>query len=159
MRAESAWGQFAASCEQTRKEIDDAFANDFNTAGALGSLFTLIREFNRVVAEPLAQATPAAVLGAGELIKVMEEDVGGIIGIGRLDPKKALEDIAKIKAARAAASGVARPTETEIQALLQERVEARKAKNFARADEIRKDLDAKGVSIKDSPQGTTWEYK
>jgi cysteinyl-tRNA synthetase len=125
----------------------------------LGALFTLIREFNRVVAEPLAQATPAAVLGAGELIKVMEEDIGGIIGIGRSEPKKVLEDIAKIRAARSAAAGVVRPSEAEIQALLQERVDARKAKNFARADEIRKDLDAKGVAIKDSPAGTTWEYK
>ncbi len=159
MRAESAWGQFAASCEQARKEIDDAFANDFNTAGALGALFTLIREFNRVMSEPLAQATPAAVLGAGELIKVMEEDIGGIIGIGRSEPKKALEDIARIRAARSAAQGIVRPSEAEIQSLLQERVEARKAKNFARADEIRKDLDAKGVLIKDSPSGTTWEYR
>jgi cysteinyl-tRNA synthetase len=159
MRAESAWGEFAASCEQTRKEIDEAFANDLNTAGALGALFTLIREFNRILSEPLAQATPSAVLGAGELIKVMEEDIGGIIGIGRSDPKKALEDIAKIRAARAAAQGVARLSEDEIKALLQERVEARKTKNFARADDIRKELDSKGVAIKDSPSGTSWEYK
>jgi cysteinyl-tRNA synthetase len=159
MRAESAWGSFAASCEQARKEIDDAYANDFNTAGALGALFTLIREFNRILAEPLAQATPSAVLGANELIRVMEEDIGGIIGVGRSEPKKMLEDIAKIRAARSAAQGIVRPSETEIQALLQERVEARKAKNFARADEIRKDLDAKGVAIKDGPSGTTWEYK
>jgi cysteinyl-tRNA synthetase len=43
--------------------------------------------------------------------------------------------------------------EPEIQALLDERQEARKAKNFARADEIRDELKAKGITIKDTPQG------
>lgn len=159
MRAEGAWGSFVASCEQARREIDDAFANDLNTAGALGSLFTLIREFNRVVAEPLAAATPSAVLGAQEFIKILEEDMGAVLGIGRSDPKKVLDDIARLKAARAVAAGGTRVAEEEILKLIQERLDARKSKNFARADEIRKDLDSRGVLIKDSPAGTTWEYK
>ena len=43
--------------------------------------------------------------------------------------------------------------EPEIQALIDERQAARKAKNFARADEIRDELKAKGITIKDTPQG------
>jgi cysteinyl-tRNA synthetase len=160
LRAEGAWGQFAASVEQTRREIDECFANDFNTAGALASLFTLIREFNRVLAEPLAAATPSAVIGGTELIKLIEEDIGGIIGIGRLDPIKALEDLSRIRAERSAAqTGIARMTEEEILAQIQARADARKAKDFARADQIRKDLETRGVLIKDSPSGTTWDYK
>jgi len=160
MRAEASWGSFMASCEAACKEIDDAYASDLNTAGALAALFSLIREFNRTMAEPLAQATPAAVLGADELIKVMEHDIGGIIGVGRLDPAKALEDIDRIKAMRAAAAGEpARPSADEILAAIQARADARKGKDFAKADQIRKDLEARGVLIKDSPQGTTWEYK
>jgi cysteinyl-tRNA synthetase len=160
LRAEGAWGQFAASVEQTRREIDDCFANDFNTAGALASLFTLIREFNRILAEPLTAATPSAVIGATELIKLIEEDIGGIIGIGRLDPTKALEDLSRIRADRSAAqSGTAKMTEDEIRAQIQARADARKAKDFASADQIRKDLEARGVLIKDNPSGTTWEYK
>ncbi len=159
-RAEAAWGQFMASCEAARREIDDCYASDFNTAGAMAVLFSLIREFNRTVAEPLAQATPAAALGAGELIRVIEEEIGGIIGVGRSEPQSALDDLARIRNARAAAAGgPARPEAAEIEQLLQERVDARKAKNFARSDEIRKDLDARGVAIKDGPTGTTWEYK
>ncbi|MDR3607232.1 MAG: cysteine--tRNA ligase [Oligoflexia bacterium] len=159
LRAESVWGEFAASSEAARKEIDDAYANDFNTAGALGSLFTLIRAFNRAAAEPLARATPSAVLGATELLKIIDDDIGGVIGVGRLDPRKALEDISRIRAERSSATGTARPTETEILALIAERAEARKAKNFARSDEIRKELDARGVTIKDGAAGTTWDYK
>ena len=159
LRAEGAWGSFVASCEATRHEIDEHFANDFNAPGALGALFTLIREFNRTMQEPLAQATPSAVLGAQELIKIMEEDIGGILGIGRSDPAKVLADIARIKTERAAKSGQPLMGEAEIQAAITARIVARKAKDFAKADQIRKDLDASGVIIKDSPAGTTWEYR
>ena len=43
--------------------------------------------------------------------------------------------------------------EPEIQKLIDERQEARKAKNFARADEIRDQLKAQGITLKDTPQG------
>jgi cysteinyl-tRNA synthetase len=159
LRAEAAWGSFVASCEKTRQEIEENFANDLNTAGAIGALFTLIREFNRTLSEPLASATPSAVLGAQELLKILEDDIGSVMGVGRMDPAKALEDIARVRVSLGERSGVARPQEAEILKLLQERVDARAAKNFARGDEIRKDLEARGVLIKDSPKGTTWEYK
>ncbi|MEX6633086.1 cysteine--tRNA ligase [Hyphococcus lacteus] len=48
------------------------------------------------------------------------------------------------------------PSADEIEALLQERLEARTSKNFARADEIRDTLAAKGIVIEDGPQGATW---
>ena len=159
LRAEGMWGEFLATVEKVRLKIEDCYANDFNTAGALGELFTLIREFNRVLSEPLAAATPAAVLGATEFVRTLEDEIGSVIGIGRLDPKKALEDLEKIRAARPAAGGAAKPQAGEIEKLIQARLDARKEKNFARADEIRKDLDARGVVLKDSPQGTTWSYK
>jgi cysteinyl-tRNA synthetase len=44
-----------------------------------------------------------------------------------------------------------------IDALISERIEAKKAKNFALADQIRNDLLAQGIVLKDSPTGTTWE--
>ncbi|MNE79151.1 Cysteine--tRNA ligase [compost metagenome] len=47
----------------------------------------------------------------------------------------------------------------DIEALIQERVEARKAKNWARADEIRDQLDAEGIVLEDTPQGMRWRRK
>ncbi len=89
----------------------------------------------------------------------MERDIGGILGVGQADPEKALSDLDRIRAEQAKALGGAeRPTETEILAAIQARADARKSKDFAKADGIRKDLEAKGVQIKDSPSGTTWEY-
>ena len=49
------------------------------------------------------------------------------------------------------------PEAAEIDALVAERTEAKKAKNFARADEIRNQLAAKGVIIIDTPNGPTWK--
>lgn len=167
LRAESLWGGFAADCEKTRKEMDDAFANDFSSPAALGALFSLIREFNRVLAEPLAQATPAAILGAQELIRVIEEELGEVLGVGRQEPKKALEDIARMRQSRRlsqegdSAEGTAhaaRPTEQEILSLIQQRKDARSCRDFAKADEIRKNLETRGVVLKDGPAGTSWEY-
>jgi cysteinyl-tRNA synthetase len=159
LRAEGAWGEFAASCEKARAEIDEHYANDFNTAGALASLFTLIREFNRTLAEPLAAATPSAVLGAQQLIAILEQEIGGVLGIGRLDPEKAMSDLNRIREARSGGAG-SRPSEVEIQSAIQARAEARKSKDFAKADQIRKDLEAKGVLIKDNPGGgTSWVFK
>ncbi len=158
-RAEAAWGSFLAECEKAREEIEECYANDLNTAGALGALFTLIRSFNRVLAEPLAQATPAAVLASQELVKIMENEIGAVIGVGRQVPAKALADLERVKLEQAEAGGEARPAAEEIVALLQARTEARKAKNFAEGDRIRDELLARGVAIKDGPAGTTWEYR
>ena len=79
--------------------------------------------------------------------------------MGQRPPGEALKDLQRIRGARqAAASGTAAVSKEEIEALIVERLESRKSKNFARSDEIRKDLLARGVILKDGPGGTTWEY-
>ncbi len=51
------------------------------------------------------------------------------------------------------------PLAEQVEALLEERATARKEKNFARADAIRDELDALGVEVMDSPEGSTWRRK
>jgi cysteinyl-tRNA synthetase len=137
-------------------------ANDFNTPGALGAAFTLIRAFNRALAEPRAEATPAAVLGAQELVRVLEDELGGFVGIGRRPSAAMLTQIGEIRArahaAKVGASGGGTLGKDEIEKLIADRGAAKSAKNFAEADRIRKELADRGVTIKDSPTGTTWSY-
>jgi len=55
-----------------------------------------------------------------------------------------------------ASSGI---TEQEIEELIEERISARKEKNWARADEIRDELDEKGILLEDKAEGTIWRVK
>ena len=70
--------------------------------------------------------------------------LGGLLGLLQTDPTVYLQ------------SGVGLGEEA-IQAQIQARAEAKKAKNFAEADRIRNDLLAQGIVLKDSATGTTWE--
>ena len=54
-------------------------------------------------------------------------------------------------------SGIRKETREKIEKLIEERQAARKAKNFARADEIRKELADKGIILEDTRQGVTWK--
>ena len=45
----------------------------------------------------------------------------------------------------------------EIEGLIQQRIDARKARNFAAADQIRDDLKARGIELMDGPEGTSWK--
>ena len=64
---------------------------------------------------------------------------------------KAAEEIRRKEAEEAAASA-----DPEIDALVDARTAAKKAKNFAEADRIRDELKARGIEIIDTPQGTKW---
>jgi cysteinyl-tRNA synthetase len=159
MRAEQGWGSFLIDCDRTRDAILENFANDLNTAGALAQLFTLVREWNRSVAAPNAANTPAAILAANEFIKIIEEEIGAVIGVGRMSADTMLAKIAELKIDRQKSEGKTVLEDAEIDQLLQERKDVRIAKDFKRSDEIRIYLLDNGVEIKDSPAGTTWTRK
>ena len=88
---------------------------------------------------------------------MIEEEVGEIVGVGIHEPAAMLKDLERIK--KSLLQTEHSITEDQIQTLIAERLTARKNKDFAKADAIRKDLLEKGVAIKDGPQGTTWEYQ
>jgi cysteinyl-tRNA synthetase len=159
-RAESVWMEFLADSQKTREEIIKEMANDFNTPGALAATFTLIRAYNRALAEPRAEATPSAVLAAQELIRVIEDELGGFLGLGRRPASAMLQQIGEIRSRMHGekSGGGTKLTAAEIESQILARAEAKKAKNFAEADRIRKELLDRGIAIKDSPTGTTWEY-
>lgn len=105
-----------------------AMDEDFGTPEAVAVLFDLAGEVNRTQSAELAG-----------LLKAL----GGCLGILQADPQAFLQ------------AGTALD-EDSIQALIQQRAEAKAAKNFAEADRIRNELLAQGIVLKDSPTGTTW---
>jgi cysteinyl-tRNA synthetase len=157
--AEQAWGGFIIDCDRAREAIREHYANDLNTAGAISELFTLVREFNRALKHANAGNTPAGILAANEFIRVLEGEIGAVIGVGRMRAESMLAHLDRVRLARSKREGRGSLEDAEVEALLQERKEARASRDFKRSDEIRDQLLAGGVLIKDSPQGTTWVRK
>jgi len=131
-------GPEARAC---REEFRQALTDDLNTPRALAALHDAVRAVNRL----LDAGKPARARG----VAVALREVGGALGILQLDPAAAL---AAGRSARASAAGL---SDDQIQHLLDERIAARKARDFKKADEIRGRLADAGIDLKDNPDGTT----
>jgi cysteinyl-tRNA synthetase len=126
--------------------LDEAMADDFNTARAMASLHDLTTEVNRSLDnDPRISTTDRR-----QLARAVEE-IAEVFGILAEDPGPFLDTV---KRGDVQVTGF---SEKEIQGLIDERNQARKSKDFKRADEIRDILKAKGIQLKDSPGGTLWE--
>ena len=110
------------------KKFEDAMEDDFNTADAIAAIFEIVRVSNSTVKE-------AGTAYAGEVLKIFET-LCGVLGI---ETKRQEEILDK-----------------EIEALIEERNQARKEKNYARADEIRDQLLEQGIVLKDTREGVKW---
>ena len=134
--ASDSLGAINAEFNAVRERFCAAMDDDLNTADAIGILFDLVRYINKnvLVAAPYQADVQAA-------IKVFEE-LTGVLGI-------------VYDEAPAGADGA----DAEIEALIAERTEARKTKNWARADEIRNRLTEMGIVLEDTPQGVKWHRK
>jgi cysteinyl-tRNA synthetase len=121
----------------------DAMDDDLNAAKALGLVFDRVREMNRALD---AGDRAAGVAARADLARVAP--VLGILG----QPAAAF-----LAAERSRRSALLPLTEAEIEAAIAARNEARKRKEFRKADAIRDDLRARGVLLEDTPSGTVWK--
>jgi len=134
--------------------FQEVMDDDFNTPEALAVLQSLTREINTARA---GGATQRAAELAAELRTLAE-----VLGIAQLDPNEWFRRPAR---GTAAAGGEgkgagAELSDAEIEARIQARLEARRAKNWAEADRIRDELAAAGIILEDRPGGTTiWRRK
>ena len=120
-----------AKIDERRQGFIDAMEDDLNTADALGVVFELVRDLNTGVNEGVHSKALV-----GHAIEVFDE-LTGVLGL--LYNRKQKDDL-----------------DSEIEALIEQRTAARKAKNWAEADRIRDELKARGIVLEDTPQGVKW---
>jgi len=130
-------------------EFVQSLDDDVNTAGAIALIFEKIKEMNRVM-DALGDRAE------GKEADLLREDrrslllAAGVLGILGEKPEAFFEKVA---------SSTDSVDPDRIEALIRERVEARAAKDWARADALRDRLAAMGIVLEDGPQGTTWRYE
>ena len=110
--------------------FDEAMDDDFNTADAISVIFELVKFINSNTGE---ESSKAYLQNLYEELKMLT-DICGLL----IEPKQELLD-------------------ADIEKLIQERQDARKQKNFARADEIRNELLEKGIVLEDTREGVKWK--
>ncbi len=134
--------------DELNKKFLEAMDDDFNTALALSYVFELSKEINRMVDEKDASATPL-ISSANQML----ESLAGTLGLLE-DNFESFENQAKMR--HLARMGLDAPF---VENAIHDRIEARKTKNFQKADEIRNALAEKGIMLLDTPQGTQWRIK
>jgi cysteinyl-tRNA synthetase len=130
--------EIAERTEKARTDFKEMMSWDLNAPAALGVVFEFVREMNAAMdSGSVSGADAASILDAfAEWDRVL----------GVLDLRKAEDAAPPVPVA-------------EIEQLIAERRDARRNRNFARADQIRVDLDARGIILEDSASGTRWKRK
>ena len=123
--------------QQIYEKCYEALCDDLNTPVALSHIFDAVRIINSVKAGQMQISSEDLAL----LVKLFDEVLGGILGI--------VDESAQGSKSATVLEGL-------MDIVLKERQEAKAAKNWAKSDEIRDQLKALGITIKDGKEGTEW---
>ncbi len=126
--------------EEFEARFREAMDDDFNTPEAYSVLFDMAREVNRLKTED--------VQAANQLASALRK-LSGVLGLLEQDPEQFLQNGAQVD----------NDEVKEIEALIQQRKDARAAKDWALADQARDRLNEMGIVLEDGPQGTIWRRK
>ena len=115
-----------------KTKFKEAMDDDFNTAGAIAAIFEMVHFCNKAIQAGAVEKQ------ALEMMKKSVLDLCGVLGLKAEEPKSRKAD------------------SREIEKLIVEREEARKNKNFKKADQIRHKLTSMGITLEDTAYGTRW---
>ena len=136
---------FLAEIGEHREAFLEAFDDDFNTGGAIGALFEIVRALNRFSNDFKAGSTDAAQLAEYRAGMVVLKELSQILGLFRKTAKagQKLDDL----------------TGDLMTLLIELRAKLRAEKNFKLSDEIRNRLAGLNVVLEDKPDGTRWRIE
>ncbi|HID75092.1 MAG TPA: cysteine--tRNA ligase, partial [Planctomycetaceae bacterium] len=127
----------------------EAMDDDFNTGGAIGELFELVRALNRFIdrqrLEDPSRRQPEQLALLKRSAATLRE-LAGTLGLFRQPPEEPQAPTDQL-------------VNQLVDLLVQLRTEARQAKNYATADRIRDGLARLGIALEDRPGGTEWSFK
>jgi cysteinyl-tRNA synthetase len=152
--------EIAAATAKAREDYTASLANDLNTAEARAAIFDLVRTANSAAdAGTLLAENAAEILAVLRLFDgvfaVLEDHDAEITraAIAWAEREDRMDEVAPSLVATLAFS------DADIDALVAERTQAKKSRNFARADAIRNELLAKGILLEDGKDGVRWKRK
>ncbi len=118
--------------QKAKEDFENAMDDDLNTSESLGILFTLVKDVNRLVDEKKISSS---------------------------DAKAVLETVQRFDSVLGLLKREELILGDQVKTLIEKRIQARKDKDFKLADQIRKDLENKGIILEDTPEGTKWKRK
>jgi cysteinyl-tRNA synthetase len=124
--------------ERALRDFEEAMDDDLNTPGALAVMFNFVRECNAELDRDVPTARAATDTARAALTRM--DQVLGILEIARAERADVAEDLA-----------------VWVDALVAERQEARRRRDFAESDRIRDELAGEGIVVEDTPQGPRWK--
>ena len=134
------------------KKFSDAMNDDFNTAQGIGVLFGAVRDINRLLDEKTGSLSvefeKTVQSGRGDIL-----NIGSILGILYESPQNYFDS------KKAFSLGKESINPAKVDQMVKERFEARKAKDWEKADFIRKQLEDMNIKLEDGPEGTAWTIK
>jgi len=153
-RLDEVLGSISKTGELSPGEYFDRFCramdDDFNTAKGIGILFDGIRSANKMMDEAQNRLSPEIASTLQNIRKDLLR-MGTVLGILSESPE------AFFKGKRSSALAETDIDESRIEALINQRAEARKAKDWDLADQVRDQLSEMGVAIEDRPDGAVWK--
>ena len=142
------WNPVLERIKDFPSRFQEAMDDDFNTPQALSLLFELAREINRLKGKEPRVPREVAEGVKGAILKVSE-----VLGLLSEEPREFFE-----ASKRRRLQGVPL-SEEEIERLIASRTEARRRKDWEKADQIRDYLASFGIILEDTPQGTIWRIR
>ncbi|HCY55571.1 MAG TPA: cysteine--tRNA ligase [Oceanicaulis sp.] len=130
-------GDVAAAEVPVPAAVLEALGDDLNTPKAFAALFEMLARANKAASPEEKATAKGELLAAGRVLGFLQDSPDSWFGVDALDSA----------------------TRARIDSLLNERHAARQAKDFAKADALRAEIDALGVLVDDTPEGPVWRMK